>query len=143
MGRSAKTGFVMAAGNRIAEVLDWTVEVTTKLTSYPHSDSAGWDDVVAGSGSIRGTIEVKLGTPDTADVTSNDAQDANSLMGLGMPISLVLQSAVIGYSGKAVIESSAVAVHIAKGQAISAVYRFRSKLEWTVLDGTGDDGNTL
>jgi hypothetical protein len=54
-----------------------------------------------------------------------------------------LQSAAIGYSGIAVIESSAVAVHIAKGQAISAVYRFRSKLEWTVLDGTGDDGNTL
>jgi hypothetical protein len=143
MGWSGKTGFVQMAdttrntatgifepdGNLedILEVTNWTADETSKITGYGHSESEGTEDVVAGTCAFRGTIEVKL-QPDVH-------------IRAGRVYDMQLTSPVVVLSGLGIMESVPIDVKIDGGDPVSATYRWRSKLKWTVADGDGDDGN--
>lgn len=109
-----------AAAN-VAEVVGWYAETRAQLTSYPHSESGGCDDVSIGSKSVVGTVDVKL----TECVP----------FAAGTIVKLFLYSAAIHLSGLAVIESTPIGVRVDGGEPIVASYRFRSKLPWTAHTG--------
>lgn len=112
----------------VLEVTSWTADNKARLTSFPHSDSALFDDVAIGSYSLQGTIEVKL--------------QKGFQMTAGDVMQMVLANAAVTLSGLAVIESMPISTRIQGGQAVSAVYHWRSKLAWVYAEGTGLDGNT-
>ena len=115
----------------ISEVVGWTAEYAVRLTSYPHSESEGWDDVAIGSRSFRGTVDIKLRTE----------EPLWSLKYYGV-VSLHLENAAVSFVGQAVIESMPFSTKIEGGEPVSASFRWRSKLEWYMPAGSGDDGNS-
>jgi hypothetical protein len=118
------------------EVLSWYVETKQNLTSFPHGDSQQWDDLAIGSMSLSGAIEVKL-----IDALTGDATPMRELpFTPAKVVQLVLQNAVVTLTGAAAIESTPISTKIDGGEPVSATYRFRSKLAWSVSGGTGYDG---
>ena len=111
-----------------AEVVGWHLEYAVRLTSYPHSESDGFDDIAIGSKALRGTIEVRL-------------QCALLPVLAGDIVNLSLYNAAIYWDGQAVIESTPIATKIDGGDPVSATYRWRSKGQWTHVSGDADDGN--
>lgn len=122
---------VSGGSTTISEVIAWDAELLRKNTGFLHSESGGWEDVAIGGKMYHGSITVKLLNSDQM------ALIATSASGL---VHLTLSNAAIVLTGLAAIESAPTSTQIDGGNAVSATYRWRSKLGWTLATGTLADG---
>lgn len=140
MGWSGKTGKVYAIAairsatggwnastpsTEVAEVVGWNADGKFRVHTYGHSDSDGFQDALAGTGSVTGDIEVKL--------------QSGLTLSPGLAYGVKLENAAVTLSGIAMIESIPVATRIDGGDPVSATYRFQSHGAWTFGAGTGTD----
>lgn len=112
----------------LCEVLSWDADADEEIDAYGHSESSGFRDTCIGTQGVKGTVELKL--------------QGSLPMTPGKVYSLLLQNAAISLSGMAVFDGVPISTKINGGQAVSATYRFQSKLAWVFAAGTGLDGNT-
>lgn len=130
--RNISTGAYTSGGasQYVLEVVSWEYEERVRVTGYSHSESAGSEDVVGGTWSASGTVEVKL-----------DKGQALT-WGAGQVVDMTLYNAVIILNGLAILEAIPISTRIDGGEPVSSTYRWRSKLGWTATDGDGIDYNT-
>jgi hypothetical protein len=119
------------ASTRLIEVLYWEADIRRNVESYGASSTddtlQGWENVCIGTGSVQGTIRVKL--------AEDLALDPDYVY------SLLLENAAVSLSGMAAFEGTPVSTKIDGGQGVEVTYRFKSHGAWSHTTGTQDDGN--
>jgi hypothetical protein len=123
MAYSGKNGTVKYGASPTAltnEVVSWTATVKVASKGGATDKAPGWDDPVAGTKSVDGTVDVRArGEPD---------------FGPGQVVAMKLYkfgSTATPYAGNALITDVTISVNVENGEPVTYKYTFKGKGVWT------------